>query len=279
MNSKVGTFQTLKVKRFSEHGAYLIESRLDSSDEVLLPNKFVDKNLALNDEINVFLYTDSLDRITATTQTPLAILGEIKALKVKENTQFGCFLEFGLDKDIFMPSRIKHKIDSLVVVKITIDKQGRLIAKKGIKENLKACKAHYPSQLGENGKVKILPFEASNLGVGCVVEDEFFGLVFGENNLQIGIESSAFVTKIRKDGKLDLNLSSKKSIKLDTQNILEKLDSSGSLNFNYDSSPESIMEFFNMSKKAFKRALSQLIENKKIIIKNNKIYKTSKKNN
>lgn len=147
--------------------------------EVLLPNKFCPSGAKVGDEVQAFIYTDSQDRFIATTQSPLATLGQIAFLRVVSVGQNGVFLDLGLDKDIFMPSKNpkSYALDSLVAVKICADKSHRLIAKKGIKDTLKPYKAkHRGAHRGT--KVEILPFEISPLGVGCVVEGKYYGLLY-----------------------------------------------------------------------------------------------------
>lgn len=147
--------------------------------EVLLPNKFCPSDAKVGDEVQAFIYTDSQDRFIATTQSPLATLGQIAFLRVVSVGQNGVFLDLGLDKDIFMPSKNpkSYALDSLVAVKICADKSHRLIAKKGIKDTLKPYRAkHRGAHRGT--KVEILPFEISPLGVGCIVEGKYYGLLY-----------------------------------------------------------------------------------------------------
>lgn len=147
--------------------------------EVLLPNKFCPSGAKVGDEVQAFIYTDSQDRFIATTQSPLATLGQIAFLRVVSVGQNGVFLDLGLDKDIFMPTKNpkSYALDSLVAVKICADKSHRLIAKKGIKDTLKPYRAkHRGAHRGT--KVEILPFEISPLGVGCIVEGKYYGLLY-----------------------------------------------------------------------------------------------------
>lgn len=147
--------------------------------EVLLPNKFCPSGAKVGDEVQAFIYTDSQDRFIATTQSPLATLGQIAFLRVVSVGQNGVFLDLGLDKDIFMPSKNpkSYALDSLVAVKICADKSHRLIAKKGIKDTLKPYRAKH-SGAHRGTKVEILPFEISPLGVGCIVEGKYYGLLY-----------------------------------------------------------------------------------------------------
>lgn len=207
---QLGKIQTLTITRFSPNGAYLGKSATNTkstntqkskiykqkstqipsqictqipASEVLLPNKFCPSGAKVGDEVQVFIYTDSQDRFIATTQSPLATLGQIALLRVVSVGQNGVFLDLGLDKDIFMPSKNpkSYALGSLVAVKICADKSHRLIAKKGIKDTLKPYRAkHRGAHRGT--KVEILPFEISPLGVGCVVEGKYYGLLYASQS-------------------------------------------------------------------------------------------------
>lgn len=233
------------------------------ASEVLLPNKFCPSGAKVGDEVQAFIYTDSQDRFIATTQSPLATLGQVAFLRVVSVGQNGVFLDLGLDKDIFMPSKNpkSYALDSLVAVKICADKSHRLIAKKGIKDTLKPYKAkHRGAHRGT--KVEILPFEISPLGVGCIVEGKYYGLLYAWQSspkaksthkdfphrdspqkssqnpnkidssevlkklgLSLGVKSSVFIQNVRPDGKLDLTLQSKANTKDEAQKVLEILRS------------------------------------------------------
>ncbi|OBV29631.1 hypothetical protein BKN38_00845 [Helicobacter sp. CLO-3] len=268
--------------------------------EVLLPQKFCTPQMQVGDIVPAFVYTDSLDRPVATTQTPFATLGELAFLRVVSIASNGLFLDLGIDKDIFMPSKNAQKyapesttlesasldssVDSApkIAVYISLDKSGRLIAKRGIKEALAPYKiAHEGKAQAQRGKkVKILPYEVSPLGVSCVVEGRYYGLIYATDSkcaqntldishfgLEIGKEGVAFIQKVREDGRLDLTLRSASSAKSDAQKILERLrENGGRLGVHYDSSPESINALFGISKKALKRALTELLKAQKITL-------------
>lgn len=184
----IGRINRLQIARLSAHGAYLapiahapkskgLESsergKVDSSKlpktapsprqithalyEVLLPKKFCPSQAQIGDTILAFVYTDSLDRPVATTQMPLAQCGEVAFLRVVGQTGNGVFLDLGLDKDIFMPSKTpaKYPLDSSVAVYITLDKSSRLIAKKDIQSHLLPYRAR---GYARGKKVSILPF-------------------------------------------------------------------------------------------------------------------------
>ena len=309
----IGQINRLQIARLSPHGAYLapithtpkskgLESseseKVDSSKlpktapsprqitptlyEVLLPKKFCPTQAQIGDTILAFVYTDSLDRPVATTQMPLAQCGEVAVLRVVGQTGNGVFLDLGLDKDIFMPSKTpaKYPLDSRVAVYITLDKSSRLIAKKDIQSHLLPYRAR---GYARGKKVSILPFSVSDLGVSVVVDSRYYGLVYlpqsvrdkqkspestlAAMGLGLGLESSAFIHNVRKDGKLDLVLHKRDRADESAAKLLQVLrDNGGKLAVHYDSSPESTFALLGMSKKALKRALSDLLARKLIIL-------------
>lgn len=309
----IGQINRLQIARLSPHGAYLapiahapkskgLESsergKVDSSKlpktapsprqithalyEVLLPKKFCPSQAQIGDTILAFVYTDSLDRPVATTQMPLAQCGEVAVLRVVGQTGNGVFLDLGLDKDIFMPSKTpaKYPLDSRVAVYITLDKSSRLIAKKDIQSHLLPYRT---KGYARGKKVSILPFSVSDLGVSVVVDSRYYGLVYlpqsvrdkqkspestlAAMGLGLGLESSAFIHNVRKDGKLDLVLHKRDRADESAAKLLQVLrDNGGKLAVHYDSSPESTFALLGMSKKALKRALSDLLARKLIIL-------------
>lgn len=200
------------------------------ASEVLLPNKFCPSSAKVGDEVQAFIYTDSQDRFIATTQSPLATLGQIAFLRVVSVGQNGVFLDLGLDKDIFMPSKNpkSYALDSLVAVKICSDKSYRLIAKKGIKDTLKPYKAkHRGAHRGT--KVEILPFEISPLGVGCIVEGKYYGLLYAwQSSPKAKSTHRDFASKdsTRKDfpHRDSPQKSSQNPHKIDSSEVLKKLE-------------------------------------------------------
>ena len=323
----IGVVCTLMIARFSDHGAYLkvpdsgdLDSRVDSQahglstpkskspnpkpdrvkhdlhkntqkhfHEILLPKKFCLDNAQVGQNLEVFTYTDSLDRPVATTSLPLAQLGDIAALRVVSHGEHGVFLDLGLEKDIFMPTKspANYALGSLVVVWLGLDKTGRLIAKKDIESKLKPYKPHKKAGFYRGKKVSILPYSLSALGLSCVVESRYYGLLYAPRSTDSGVDSStktmqthfaragftigemawAFIHKVRADGKLDLTPSSAKDTQSDEQKILHALyEHGGSLALHYDSPPESIQALLGISKKSLKRALTKLLAQKRIAL-------------
>lgn len=268
---EIGVCKELIIKRFTSAGAYL----QIGEEEVLLPNKYLSKNAKIDDKVLVFLYTDSEDRPIATTLKPQAQRGEIAVLKVVDKNNLGCFLDLGIAKDIFMPSKTSHKypLGSQVAVFLSVDRENRLLAKENIKpylrnfrEKLKHFKAGF--------KVKILPFRITPLGYECVVNASNLGLLYKNETfeeLSLFSEYDGFIKRIYANGKCDLSLKhprEKNSNIEDSRKVLEILyRNNGRLNLHYDSDPKEIQSVCSMSKKAFKRALSLLLMENKILLK------------
>ncbi|WP_238699175.1 S1-like domain-containing RNA-binding protein [Helicobacter sp. MIT 05-5294] len=267
---EIGVCKELRIVRFAKVGAYL----QSGSEEVLLPNKYLPKDAKIEDKLQVFLYTDSEDRPIATTLTPKAQRGEIAALKVVDKNNFGCFLDLGIAKDIFMPTNSpqKYPLGSQAVVFVSVDRENRLIAKENIKpylNNFQEKLRHFKVGF----QVKILPFRISPLGYECVINGLNLGLlhkneVFGK--LPLGEQKDGFIKRIYPDGKCDLSLKNpiqKTSSIQEGKKVLEILrQKGGKLNLHYDSDPKEIELVCAMSKKAFKRALSALLKANKITL-------------
>lgn len=250
--------QFLKVARFSKFGAYLID---EDNNEVLLPNAYLNDEIKLDSLVWVFVYTDSKDRAVAVTTMPKALLGDIVALEVKDIASNGIYLDLGVLKDLFMPSKNPNafKIAQKVVVKICLDKQKRLIARQNISDYL--LKLKKDSRLSE---VSILPFLKTPLGLNCVINGKFFGIIHNNDlnkDLMIGKEARARIKKIRDDGKADLALVN--NFKEIEEMILTRLRE-GALALDYNSSSEEIFKALQISKKAFKRATASLIREERV---------------
>lgn len=276
---EIGRINHLILTRFAKQGAYLSLPSLDVSrdsmqpskevSEILLPNKFIPSGAALNSALEVFVYTDSEDRLVATTQKPLAMRDEVAVLNVVDVSENGCFLDIGLDKHIFMPSKraSRFQIHDRVCVFITLDKQNRLIAKLGVKEHLKPAK----NIKNLYATRKALVFECTPLGFGCVVEGRYYGLLYHTHVVsEVKLMDWIWVQidRIRGDGKMDLRC----DFTHQKDKLRETLKRDGVLELNYDSHPDEIAKAFGMSKKQFKKTLSEMIANQKALIKDGKIF-------
>lgn len=264
---KLGKRQVLTVVKKVDFGVYL------GSDEekVLLPKKQVPEGVEPGDPIEVFLYKDSDDRLIATTSEPKIELGELAVLDVIDTSKFGAFLDWGLEKDLFLPFKqqtAKVEKGDQCLVSLYIDKSQRLCATMRVYEHLST-----DSTYKKDDEVSGIIYDVSdNFGAFVAVDNQFSALIpkkdsFG--NLRVGQTVSARVAAVKADGKLDLSLKDKIPMQMDkdAQLILKRMEECGGvLPFTDKADPEIIKKEFNMSKNAFKRAVGRLLKEKKVEI-------------
>lgn len=271
---RLGELQKLEVIRKAEMGIYLNdrnEESEESEESVLLPKKQVPEDTKIGDEIEVFIYRDSKDRLIATTKKPKLLLGEIGYLKVVERTKIGAFLNWGLEKDLFLPFKEqtrKVKNNEECLVGIYIDKSDRLCATMDI---YKFLKNKSPYNINDKVSGMIYAFK-KDIGAFVAVDNKYHGLI--PKNELFGVYNNGDivdcrVTNIREDGRLYLSLREKSYIQMneDAVYVLNKLKSNGGkLQLNDNSSPKKIKNELDMSKSAFKRAVGRLLKEKQIKI-------------
>lgn len=274
---EIGKRQTLRIVKINPHGAYLGEGGADQ-ERVLLPGKEIPEGAKIGHEVEAFLYKDSEDRLIATTREPFLKLGELAALKVKSTTGIGAFLDWGLDKDLFLPfkeqaGRVTVGMSPLVA--LYVDKSGRLCATMRIEKYLSA-KSSYEKDAKVWGTVySVNP----QIGAFVAVENRYFGLVQAKDlasPLRVGDRVDARITLVREDGKLNLSLQQKayKQLEEDAESLLELFDECGGvLPFTDKASPELIKREVGLTKNAFKRAVGHLLKEKKIRIEEDCIRK------
>ena len=264
---KLGKKQVLTVVKKVDFGVYL------GSDEekVLLPKKQVPEGVEPGDPIEVFLYKDSDDRLIATTNEPRLELGELAVLDVVDTSKFGAFLDWGLEKDLFLPFKqqtAKVEKGDQCLVTLYIDKSQRLCATMRVYEHLST-----DSPYKKDDEVRGIIYDVSdNFGAFVAVDNQFSALIpkkdsFG--NLRVGQTVTARVAAVKADGKLDLSLRDKIPMQMDkdAQLILKRIEEcGGALPFTDKADPEIIKKEFNMSKNAFKRAVGRLLKEKKVEI-------------
>jgi hypothetical protein len=275
---KLGEYQTLTYIKKVDFGIYLAEGR-DSEERVLLPAKQVPEGLSLFDQLEVFLYKDSKDRLIATTNRPKLTLGGYAACRVKEIGKIGAFLDWGLEKDLFLPYKemvARVNPEDEILVTLYIDKSSRLCASmKGIYHLLSKSS---PYKKGDSVAGRVYEF-SDNFGTFVAVDDMYSARIprFEDHSyLRIGDEIEAKVTDVKEDGKLDLTLREKAYIQMDADSlkILELLDSYGGvLPFSEKASPEVIARETGLSKNAFKRAVGHLYKERKVSLTDGKIRK------
>ena len=267
-----GRKQSLKLMRFAPQGAYLSDG---SDREVLLPKKKIPEGKKAGDELTVFVYRDSEDRLIATTDEPLLVTGETALLNVKEVTKIGAFLDMGLERDLFLPFReqtFRVKEGDRALVSMYVDKSGRLAATMKVYDYLSLS-----SPYKENDEVTGLIYEISrNFGAFAAVDYKYSALIpasEGVADLKAGTLVKARVSRVLEDGKLTLSLRKKAYLQLedDGKAILSYLLSHGRIPFTDKADPGLIADTFNMSKAAFKRAVGHLLKEKKIVISEDSI--------
>lgn len=268
---RLGEKQKLTIIKKVEFGVYLAET--DNAEErVLLPQKQVPAGAKPGDEVEVFVYRDSKDRMISTIKAPFLKMGEVARLKVAEVNKFGAFLDWGLEKDLFLPFKqqtAKVYPGDRPLVSLYIDKSNRLCATMNVYENL-AVDSPYQKDDWVSGCV----YETSpNFGAFVAVDDKYSGLIphkelYGE--IHIGETIQARVTSVKEDGRLNLSVREKAYLQIekDAEHVLAVIDSfDGVLPFNDKASPEVIKREMQMSKNEFKRAVGNLLKNGKIEIK------------
>jgi predicted RNA-binding protein (virulence factor B family) len=276
----LGEYQELYCVKKVDFGIYLAESK-NSVEHVLLPAKQVPENVKLGDKLRVFLYKDSKDRLIATTHEPKLVMGQLSVLQVKEITKIGAFLDWGLEKDLFLPYKemTEHPhIHDEILVSLYIDKSERLCATmRGIYHMLRTDSPYHKDDM-VTGRV----YEFSeNFGAFVAVDDCYSARipVFEDHStLHIGEVIEAKVTGVKEDGKLDLTLRERAYIQMDAdaEKIMALLESyAGVLPFTEKASPEVIARETGLSKNAFKRAVGHLYKERKVDLADGKIRKAA----
>ncbi len=276
MNEKIklGEINTLEISRVSEPGLYL--KSLDDS-EVLLPNIYIKQEMKLGQHLEVFIYTDSEDRLVATTLMPKAKLNEIALLEVVDMAKFGAFVDLGLAKDLLVPKnkqRTPFQIGEKRLIKVIEDeKTHRLIGVEKFQDKFNKNLSNFQ----KNDEVEIIVCKKTPLGFKVYVNNKFEGMIFHTEiftKINIGDKKIAYIKTIREDGKLDISLQkiAQDSSFDDTLKIIEVLKSNNNkLKITSKSDPKKIIELFQMSKKRFKAALNILINNNQILLEDDGI--------
>ncbi len=271
----IGEYHTLKINRDTEPGLFLENNK---GDEVLLPNKYKPDSFDIGDEIKVFVYLDHQERPVATTLNPYVKLDEFAYLKCVEVSDIGAFLDWGLEKHLFVPFRemaSKMRKGSWYLIFCYLDEEtGRLVASSKTNAFL------------DNRELTVQPFEEvdlivanpTDLGVNVIVNDIHQGLIFKDDvfqDLQPGDRLKGWVKKTRPDGKIDITLQRPgyRSIEPNAQEILNEMELKGGfLPLTDKSPPDEIQKKLQMSKKSFKKAIGTLYKQRQIDIKEDGIY-------
>lgn len=271
---ELAKMQMMHVYRKSPEG-YLLKSRYDTR-QVLLPLADVRDTIELGDEVKVFIYKNADNEIVASMETPkITLESGLKELTVVGNTTSGAFLDWGLPKDLFLPKKEQKtavKIGQSYLVGIYVNNQEKICATQNIHRILKD---ESPFKVGDQAFGKVYDVK-KDMGAFVAVEDQYHGLIPKHElfaSLSIGDTVDVRITKVREDGKLNLSMRKMayQEIDEDSAKILKMVEEKGYIPFNDKTAPEKIKSTFQMSKKAFKRAVGRLLKEEKIAFENDGI--------
>lgn len=275
----LGEIQTLTIIKKVEFGVYLADEKgKEQTEKVLLPVRQVPERAKVGDEIEVFIYRDSKDRLIATTNRPAVTLGGVASLRVAQTGKIGAFLDWGLEKDLLLPFKEqtrKVKEGEKCLVALYIDKSGRLCATMNVYPYLRQDSAYQ-----KDDRITGTVYEVSdNFGAFVAVDNIYSGLISKKElygNISIGDTIAARVIGVKADGKLDLSIREKAYLQIETdaEKIMRLIESfDGVLPFSDKASPETIKRETQMSKSEFKRAVGHLLKEGKISIGEKSIRK------
>ncbi len=268
---KIGDYNTLPVKRKDRGGVFL-----DAGDtEIFLPENETPQGIKAGERIEVFVYNKDTSALAATTKKPYAKVHEFAVLKIVDIQSFGAFLDWGIEKDLFLPNRRQTKplrIGEKVVVRLVPDFEGQGIVGD---MDLEIYFEHDTSLLKEDTRVDLIVYALTPLGFSVIVNRAYPGLVYrseGYREPEVGDELTGYIAKIREDGKLDISLRKKGYAAVsDSKEMLLAVikDSGGFLPLHDKSDPEIIKEKLGMSKKLFKKTAGTLYREGRITIEQN----------
>ncbi len=271
---EIGKLNTLRIVKKLNFGIYLDGGEYG---EILMPKRYVPKNCEIDDEITVFIYRDSEDRLIATNDTPKACVGEFALLEVVAVTTVGAFMDWGLPKDILVPYREQaHKMEKgrSYIVYIYLDKETkRIIASSKTYKFLD----NIPPQYKKNEEVDILVTGKTNIAYQVIINNQHRGVLYKNEvfkEIKQGQKLKAFIKKIREDDKIDLSLEKQGFENKDaiSEKILEYLkNNNGFIRLTDKSNPEEIHLMLQMSKRNFKQAIGNLYKQRLINIEENGI--------
>ncbi len=270
----IGEYNTLIINRQTDNGYYLIDP---DDNEVLLPNKYISEDMSIDDEITVFVYKDSLSRIVATTLEPKVTLGKFGFLSVKAQSDFGAFMDWGLEKELLVPlkeQRHPMKIGSKYLVYLYLDEEtdrlaGSTYTRKFLDEG--------HGDLKVDQVVELLVCEPTDIAWRTIVNGTYEALLFKNEvftAIQPGDYVKGYIKNLRPDGKIDvcMQASGFKHIRSTKEALIDRLnENKGFLPLTDKSSPEEIMATLGISKKTFKKTIGQLYKEKWIELKNDGI--------
>lgn len=270
----LGKFNDLTIERSTSVGLFLSEPE---GAEVLLPNKYVSEEMTIGDTIRVFVYKDSEDRPVATTQTPFLLRNEFGYLRVRDVNSYGAFLDWGLEKDLFVPfseQTAKMEVGESYIVFLYLDRRtDRLLATAKWRQNLDNNRL----LVKEGDEVDLLVAERTDLGYNVIINHYHLGLIYYSDvfrRITIGLQLKGYVKLIREGNKIDISVEKAGYERIETHaaEIYETLKASdGFLPLTDKSSPEEIENRLQMSKKNFKKAVGGLYKQGLIALEENGI--------
>jgi predicted RNA-binding protein (virulence factor B family) len=258
---KIGVLNKLRIDRDSDHGLYLVTN--NGLEDVLLPRAYVTDAMQLDDEIEVFIYTDSEDRIIATTKRPYAMLGEFGLFRVLDATPIGAFVNWGLPKDLFVPKSVQkqpYEVGRSYILRVAYDEEtDRLFGDSRVGRYL----THDIKLMSEIKVADIFVIAKTPLGFKVIANNQFEGMIYHNEifeEINIGDRKKAYVKNLREDVKFDLSLQPIGDDKdaLIKEKIVTLLQKDKTLPYNYKSDAQDIKKVFGLSKKNFKKALTKL---------------------
>lgn len=271
---KLGDYNKLTVVKSVDFGLYLDGGK---AGEILLPQRYVPEGTQVGDELRVFIYLDQEERIIATTEEPLAKVGDFAFLEVKWINEYGAFLDWGLMKDLFCPFREQKKkmeIGDSYIVHVHIDEESyRIVASAKVDKflNKEQC------TLTQGEEVDLLVWQKTELGFKVIINNEYGGLVYEDQvfqHLQTGDRVKGYIHTIRPDGKIDVTLQrTGRQHTLDfSDTLLEYLRAhEGICAYGDKSDADSIYREFHVSKKVFKKAVGDLYKKHLITVEPTKL--------
>ncbi len=271
---EIGKINSLKVVKEVDFGMYL-----DGGEhgEILIPQKYIPKGVKIDDFIDVIVYTDTEDRLIATTEKPLAQVGDFAYLRVVAVNTVGAFLDWGLLKDLFVPyreqkSRMEEGRKYVVYIYLDDESQRQVGSSK-----LEKFTGNIIPEYQEGDEVDLLIVNKTDIGYKVVIDNLHIGLIY-ENEvfrkLKVGEITKGYIKKMRADEKIDISL--QKSGYQNIGEVAEKVlrilkENNGKMTVCDKSSPELISKYFQISKKAFKKAIGTLYKQKLILISKDEI--------
>ena len=260
---EIGKYNTLRVVKIVDFGVYLDG---DDEGEILMPNEYVPENIFPDDEVRVFVYYDSEDRIIATTETPVILVDGFAYMQAISTTNIGAFMEWGLRKDLFIPFR--EQLEPIVEGQYYMvhayfdDRTQRIVGSTKIDHFLDELVPEYEPE----EEVDLIIARKTDLGYAVIINESDMGLIYNNEifqTLKLGQNLVGYIKEVREDGKIDVSINKSGYEKIDglAGEILAKLkDYGGVLDISDKSNPEDIYRTFECSKKNFKKALGTLFK-------------------